>query len=49
MKYSSAITKSNKSKNDISEIKASYTGQYLAPVLKRDTKRTKDAEGTKNH
>ena len=29
---------------DISKIKKSYTGQYLKPVLERDTKRTKDAE-----
>jgi len=29
---------------DIAKIKASYTGQYLAPVLKRDTKRTMDAQ-----
>ena len=29
---------------EIAKIKKSYTGQYLAPILKRDTKRTKDAE-----
>lgn len=29
---------------DIAKIKESYTGQYLAPVLKRDTKRTRDAQ-----
>jgi len=26
------------------KVKESYTGQYLKPVLERDTKRTKDAE-----
>lgn len=28
----------------IAEIKESYTGQYLKPILERDTKRTKDAQ-----
>ena len=28
----------------IAKVKESYTGQYLKPVLERDTKRTKDAE-----
>jgi len=28
----------------LAEVKGSYTGQYLKPVLIRDTKRTKDAE-----
>lgn len=27
----------------IAKVKESYTGQYLAPILKRDTKRTEDA------
>ena len=29
---------------DITKVKASYTGQYLKPILERDTKRTKDAQ-----
>ncbi|MQS75822.1 excinuclease ABC subunit UvrA [Companilactobacillus halodurans] len=29
---------------DVSEVKKSYTGQYLKPVLLRDTKRTKEAQ-----
>lgn len=29
---------------DITKVKESYTGQYLKPILERDTKRTKDAE-----
>ncbi|MCH4008784.1 excinuclease ABC subunit UvrA [Companilactobacillus sp.] len=29
----------------IANVKKSYTGQYLGPILKRDTKRTKDALG----
>jgi len=32
---------------DIAKIKESYTGQYLDPVLKRDTKRTLDAKNKK--
>ncbi|WP_125769387.1 excinuclease ABC subunit UvrA [Companilactobacillus furfuricola] len=27
----------------VAQVKESYTGQYLAPILKRDTQRTKDA------
>ena len=29
---------------DITKVKDSYTGQYLKPILERDTKRTKDAQ-----
>ncbi|CAJ1185171.1 UvrABC system protein A [Companilactobacillus paralimentarius] len=29
---------------ELAEVKDSYTGQYLKPILERDTKRTKDAE-----
>ena len=29
---------------DITKVKASYTGQYLKPILERDTKRTKEAQ-----
>lgn len=32
---------------EIAEVKESYTGQYLKPVLKRDTKLTRDAENKK--